>query len=174
MSTSWQGEDWFGPVNYGGRKVWSRSLTHHWCGDGGQPVEFHVPFFVRDGLVVSEIAHGAVSNRTERDTVEKVRFLSKRMKEQDERSRRLEKGVDRVMRQLTELAESVEGLADLVQECRLSGLIVPAQQSETALPLPIVPTQALPQCHHGPLNIKREQIGPWISSLQSTLLCKYG
>ena len=23
MSTSWQGEDWFGPVNYGGRKVWA-------------------------------------------------------------------------------------------------------------------------------------------------------
>ena len=64
MSTSWQGKDRFGPVNYGGRKVWFRSLTHHWCDDGGQPVDFHVPFVARDGLVVSEIAHGAVSNPT--------------------------------------------------------------------------------------------------------------
>ena len=103
---------------YDGRNVWFRSLTLRWCDNGGQPVDFHVPFFVRDGLVVSEIAHGAVSNRTERDTVEEVDFLSERMKEQDERSRRLEKGVDWVMRQLTELAESVEGLADLVQDCR--------------------------------------------------------
>ena len=157
MSTSWswQGEDWFGPVIYDGRNVWFRSLTLRWCDNGGQPVDFHVPFFVRDGLVVSEIAHGAVSNRTERDTVEEVDFLSERMKEQDERSRRLEKGVDWVMRQLTELAESVEGLADLVQDCRLSGLIVPAQQSETALPLPIVPTQAPPQCNKMSLVMPR-------------------
>ena len=64
MSTSWQGEDWLGPVNYADRKVWFRSSTHHWCDDGGEPVDFHVPFFVRDGLVVNEIWYRAVSNPT--------------------------------------------------------------------------------------------------------------
>ena len=58
MSTSWQGEDWLGLVNYGGREVWSRSSTHQWCDDGGQPVEFHVPFSVRDGLVVTNPTAG--------------------------------------------------------------------------------------------------------------------
>ena len=47
-----------GLVNYGGREVWSRSSTHQWCDDGGQPVEFHVPFSVRDGLVVTNPTAG--------------------------------------------------------------------------------------------------------------------